>query len=105
VSGELQLDCPAALFVHCGAGRPGWINLVRPQQPPILPLRRALPRPRSEGDEPAPGRPRGALALVLRAAPHPRFEREGADLAARVKLPLHAALAGGAVPVRALDGR
>lgn len=51
------------------------------------------------GQAPAP------LAMVLTAASHVRFSRQGADLVHRVKLPLFNALAGGAVPVRTLDGR
>lgn len=62
-------------------------------------------RTRSEGDAPGPGQPPGTLALVLRAAPHARFSRRGADLVAPVKLPLYNALAGGAVPIKTLDGR
>ncbi|KAI8474951.1 MAG: radial spoke protein 16 [Monoraphidium minutum] len=58
-----------------------------------------------EGDAAAPGLPPGPLSLVLRAAPHARFERRGADLVMRVRLPLLNALAGGAVPIKALDGR
>jgi DnaJ-class molecular chaperone len=52
-----------------------------------------------------PGAPLGPLALVVRAAPHPRFARRGSDLVHRVRLPLYTALAGGAVAVRTLDGR
>ena len=71
--------------------------------PPPCPLPRPLPS--REGDTPGPGLPAGPLALVLKAASHPRFQRAGCDLTARVRLPLSNALVGGAVPVKTLDGR
>lgn len=63
------------------------------------------PHTSREGEPSGPGQPPGPLALVLKASRHERFERSGCDLVARVKLPLFNALAGGAVPVKTLDGR
>ncbi|KAF8073188.1 DNAJB13 [Scenedesmus sp. PABB004] len=59
-----------------------------------------------EGDAEPGGAPPGAVVVVLGSAPHPVFRRGvGADLVARVQLPLLQALAGGAVSITTLDGR
>ncbi|KAK9838097.1 hypothetical protein WJX81_001295 [Elliptochloris bilobata] len=57
-----------------------------------------------KGNE-APGRGAGNLMLVVRQALHAHFERRGDDLLHNAEVPLLLALAGGPVPVQALDGR
>ena len=58
-----------------------------------------------KGDE-LPGRPAQDLVFVVRQAPHPRFSREGDDLALTMHLPLTKALtAGTSVDVPSLDNR
>jgi curved DNA-binding protein len=47
----------------------------------------------------------GDLYVRVHVLPDPRFHREGANLTTRVAVPLHIALAGGAVPVTTLGGR
>jgi DnaJ-class molecular chaperone len=41
----------------------------------------------------------------VQQVPHARFQREGDDLVAAVKVPLHVALSMGTVDVPSLDGR
>lgn len=57
-----------------------------------------------KGDEVAPGQA-SDLAFVVKQAPHARFERQGNDLHATVKLPLVAALTGASPSLQHLDGR
>jgi DnaJ-class molecular chaperone len=51
-----------------------------------------------KGDE-LPGQPPADLVFVVKQLPHERFTRQGNDLHTRVKVPLVAALTGGAVQV------
>ena len=51
------------------------------------------------------GAPAGDLYLRIRQAPHPRFERRGRDLHAKVAVPLTTAVLGGEADVTGLDGR
>ncbi|ADJ26717.1 chaperone DnaJ domain protein [Dehalogenimonas lykanthroporepellens BL-DC-9] len=57
-----------------------------------------------KGGEGTGGGPRGDLFLVVRVAPHPRFERKGDDLYAPIEVPLHVAALGGEVPVPTIKG-
>jgi DnaJ-class molecular chaperone len=54
--------------------------------------------------EAAPGGTAGDLFLIIRLLPHPRFERRGQDLHARVPVPVTTAVLGGEVPVGTLAG-
>jgi molecular chaperone DnaJ len=45
----------------------------------------------------------GDLYVTLRVAPHPTFQRDGQDLAARLELPVTTAILGGRVEVETLD--
>ncbi len=46
----------------------------------------------------------GDVYLVIRVLPHPRFERNGADLVAEVHVPLYSAMLGGETVVETLSG-
>lgn len=50
------------------------------------------------------GGPAGDVYLVIRVLPHPRYERNGADLVAEVHVPLYAALLGGETVADTLSG-
>lgn len=56
-----------------------------------------------EGEQ-GTGAPAGDLFLRVRVTPHPRFERKGRDLYARVGVPLTAAVLGGEAAVTGIDG-
>ena len=58
-----------------------------------------------EGTSGTDGAASGDLYLRVRLAPHPRFERRGADLYTKVAVPLTTAVLGGQAEVLALDGR
>ena len=49
--------------------------------------------------------PMGDLFLEVEVRPHPRFERRGADLHSKMRIPLTTALLGGEVEVPTLSGR
>lgn len=50
------------------------------------------------------GGPNGDLYVHLRVAPHPRFEREGADLTTTLRLPYTQAVLGTTITFETLDG-
>src|SRR5438034_11430774 len=58
-----------------------------------------------EGEEGSGGAQSGDLYLRIRLAPHPRFERKGRDLHARVPIPLTTAVLGGETEVQTLGGK
>jgi DnaJ-class molecular chaperone len=57
-----------------------------------------------EGESAPSGGSSGDLFLRVHLQPHPRFEREGADLRTRVAVPVTVAVLGGEVPVTTLSG-
>lgn len=57
-----------------------------------------------EGEAAPKGGSSGDLFLRVRIQPHPRFEREGADLRTHVAVPVTVAVLGGEVPVTTLSG-
>lgn len=57
-----------------------------------------------EGEAAPKGGSSGDLFLRVRLLPHPRFEREGADLRTHVAVPVTVAVLGGEVPVTTLSG-
>jgi DnaJ homolog subfamily A member 2 len=57
-----------------------------------------------EADE-APGVDPGDVVVVVQVRPHERFERDGDDLKATVRVPLVEALAGAVIRLESLDGR
>jgi DnaJ-class molecular chaperone len=59
---------------------------------------------RGEGEPGGQGRPGGDLYLVVRLAPHARFERRGQDLHTRVAIPIPTAVLGGDVAITTLGG-
>lgn len=59
---------------------------------------------RGEGEPGAKGQPDGDLFLVVRLAPHARFERRGQDLHTRVAIPVPTAVLGGDVAITTLGG-
>lgn len=59
---------------------------------------------RGEGEPGAKGQPDGDLYLVVRVAPHARFERRGQDLHTRVAIPIPTAVLGGDVAITTLGG-
>jgi hypothetical protein len=67
------------------------------QQPNVLRVYR-------EGNR-TPTKKPGAVVFILKAKPHDRFVRRGADLLHKVVLPLYQSLVGAAVTVKTLDGR
>src|SRR5437867_2617474 len=58
-----------------------------------------------EGEQGSGGALSGDLYLRIRLAPHPRFERKGRDLHARVPIPLTTAVLGGETEVQTLGGK
>jgi molecular chaperone DnaJ len=50
------------------------------------------------------GAPAGDLYVQIRVLPHPRFERDGADLVHRMHIPFTQAALGAAIPFETLDG-
>jgi len=58
-----------------------------------------------EGEQGISGAQSGDLYLRIRLAEHPRFERKGRDLYARVPVPLTTAVLGGEVDVTTLGGK
>ncbi|MGE0449458.1 MAG: DnaJ C-terminal domain-containing protein [Vicinamibacterales bacterium] len=58
-----------------------------------------------EGEMGSGGAKSGDLYLRIRLAPHPRFERKGKDLYARVHVPLTTAVLGGEADVSTVGGR
>jgi DnaJ-class molecular chaperone len=58
-----------------------------------------------EGEHGTGGAGAGDLYLRIRLAPHPTFQRKGADLHASVPLPLTTAVLGGEADVPTLEGR
>jgi|SRR5579862_757063 len=58
-----------------------------------------------EGEHGTTGGQAGDLYLRIRLSPHPQFERKGADLYARVSIPLTTAVLGGEVEVPTLAGK
>jgi curved DNA-binding protein len=61
-------------------------------------------RVRVAGEGGGHGKNRGDLYLRVRVAPHSQFERKGDDLQTTVTVPLTAAVLGGEVEVRTLEG-
>lgn len=59
---------------------------------------------RGEGEHGSKGQPDGDLYLVVRIAPHARFERRGQDLHTRVAIPIPTAVLGGDVAITTLGG-
>jgi curved DNA-binding protein len=59
---------------------------------------------RGEGEPGGKGQPDGDLYLVVRVAPHARFERRGQDLHTRVAVPVPTAVLGGDVAITSLSG-
>ncbi len=59
---------------------------------------------RGEGEEGQSGHPNGDLYLIIRLAPHARFERRGQDLHTAIPVPVTTAVLGGEVVIRALGG-
>ncbi len=59
---------------------------------------------RGEGEQGSKGHPAGDLFLVVRLAPHARFERRDQDLHTRVPIPIPTAVLGGEVAVTTLAG-
>lgn len=59
---------------------------------------------RGEGEQGGKGHPDGDLYLVVRIAPHARFERRGQDLHTRVAIPIPTAVLGGDVAITTLGG-
>ena len=59
---------------------------------------------RGEGEPGGKGQSDGDLFLVVRLAPHPRFERRGQDLHTRVAVPVPTAVLGGDVAITSLSG-
>lgn len=57
-----------------------------------------------EGEAAPKGGSSGDLFLRVHIQPHPRFEREGADLRTHVAVPVSVAVLGGEVPVTTLSG-
>ena len=57
-----------------------------------------------EGEAAPKGGASGDLFLRVHIQPHPRFEREGADLRTHVPVPVTVAVLGGEVPVTTLSG-
>lgn len=51
------------------------------------------------------GGPAGDLLITIHVEPHPELSREGADIRARVKIPLTTAILGGKVAVPTIKGR
>lgn len=64
----------------------------------------ALVRAAGQGGAGSGGGSAGDLHLRVRVTPHPRFQRDGADLRCRVPVPLDVALLGGDVAVPTLRG-
>jgi DnaJ-class molecular chaperone len=60
-------------------------------------------RAAGEGGEPSQGGQAGDLYLTVHILPHPRFERRGQDLHARMPVPVTTAVLGGEVTVPTLD--
>jgi DnaJ-class molecular chaperone len=58
-----------------------------------------------EGGRGAGGAAAGDLYLRVRVAPHPRFERKGQDLHAKVAVPVTTAVLGGEAEIAGLSGR
>jgi DnaJ-class molecular chaperone len=58
-----------------------------------------------EGEAGTGGAQSGDLYLRIRLSPHPRFERKGRDLYARVQVPLTTAVLGGETEVQTLGGK
>ncbi|TNF27546.1 MAG: molecular chaperone DnaJ [Deltaproteobacteria bacterium] len=61
-------------------------------------------RASGEGDVAGPGLPRGDLAICVRVAPHPVFQREGADVFLHKEIPFSLAALGGELTVDTLHG-
>ncbi|MBM3751259.1 MAG: J domain-containing protein [Acidimicrobiia bacterium] len=59
---------------------------------------------RGEGEHGSKGQPDGDLYLVVRIAPHARFERRGQDLHTRVAIPIPTAVLGGDIAITTLGG-
>lgn len=59
---------------------------------------------RGEGEQGGRGQPAGDLYLVVRIAPHARFERRGQDLHTRVAVPIPTAVLGGDIAITTLGG-
>lgn len=59
---------------------------------------------RGEGEPGTKGQPDGDLFLIVRLAPHSRFERRDQDLYTRVAIPVPTAVLGGEVTVTTLAG-
>ncbi len=57
-----------------------------------------------EGEAGAMGGPSGDLYIFIEVAPHPIFEREGADLHCRIPVPMTAAALGGEIEAPLIDG-
>ncbi len=104
--------CQAALLPCCWlqrCSRRHGLQQAPPPSPraltrfPAACLSSPPPARAGKGDE-LPGQPAADLVFVVKQLPHERFTRQGNDLHARVKVPLVAALAGGAVQVRGLGG-
>lgn len=57
-----------------------------------------------EGEAGLRGAPAGDLYIFLAVAPHPIFQREGADIQCRVPIPMSTAALGGTIEVPSIDG-
>ncbi|MBM3732633.1 MAG: molecular chaperone DnaJ [Acidimicrobiia bacterium] len=58
-----------------------------------------------EGEAGLRGGPSGDLYIFLSVAPHPLFQRDGANILCRVPIPLTTAALGGAIEVPTIDGQ
>jgi DnaJ-class molecular chaperone len=104
-------DAPATMTLtleEIAAGRPKRVSLPTGKE-----LEVAIPRNiqdgvvvrlRGQGYSSPTGGPPGDAMLTIRIAPHPRFQRDGLDITARVAVPLADAVLGGNILVPTLDG-
>ena len=71
-----------------------------------LPVNASAGEPTRRAQEPAPqsGGTAGDLFLVVHLLPHPRFERRGQDLHAKIALPVTTAVLGGEASIPTLAG-
>jgi DnaJ-class molecular chaperone len=90
------------------AGQPKRIALPTGKEPEV-----AIPRIvtdgqtmrlRGQGYSSPTGGPPGDAMLTIRIQPHPKFQRDGADLTVRVAVPLADAVLGGSILVPTLEG-
>lgn len=113
---DLQLtdQCPVCQGGGISGGRicgncqgAGWIARTKRLEariPPGMPDGGRV-RLAGQGGAGAFGGPSGDLYLRVRILPHPRFERDGANLRTTVEVPLYTAMLGGEVMVPGLAGQ